>query len=191
VYESVPKNVQQEAVQFLSEQVFTTPKWLLDKDILSRTGNNATSVINARQTPVLDRILSVNTLTKLINNEANDGPESYQATTYLNDVKKAIFSEVYTKKNIDVFRRNLQKSYVQHIIQLLPANESQAANPMIIMFGPQPADPAKSDVSSIARAHLVALRSDIRGAATVIQDPLSKYHLSDLADRITQALEPK
>lgn len=191
VYESVPKNIQQEAVQFLSEQVFTTPKWLLDKDLLSRTGNNATSVINARQTPILDRILSANTLTKLINNEANDGPESYQATTYLNDVKKAIFSEVYAKKNIDVFRRNLQKSYVQHIIQLLPANESQSMNPMIIMVGPAPADPAKSDVSSIARAHLVALRSDIRGAAAVIQDPLSKYHLTDLADRITQALEPK
>lgn len=191
VYEAVPKNVQSEAIQFLNEQVFTTPKWLLNKDILSRTGNNATSVISARQTPVLDRILSATTLIKLINNEANDGAESYQASIFLNDVKKGIFSEIYTRKNIDVFRRNLQKSYVQHIIQLLSSGDSQVTNPMMIMFGVQPADPTKSDVSSIARAHLVSLRTDMRAAAAAIQDPLSRYHLTDLVERVTRALDPK
>lgn len=191
VYEAVPKNIQQEAVQFLNDQVFTTPKWLLDKDILSRTGNNATTIVSARQNPVLDRILGSNTLVKLINNEANDGATSYQATAFLNDVKKGIFSEVYSRKNIDVFRRNLQKSYVDHIIQLISAKEQSSMSGMIIMFGPAPADPTKSDVSSIARAHLVSLRNDIRAAAATIQDPLSRYHLSDLAERISQALDPK
>ncbi len=191
VYEAVPKAIQLEAVQFLNDQVFTTPKWLLDKDILSRTGNNATTIIGARQTPVLDRILSANTLVKLINNEANDGAGSYQATAFLNDVKKGIFSEVYSRKNIDVFRRNLQKSYVDHVIQLLASKDQSSMGGMIIMFGPAPADPTKSDVSSIARAHLVSLRTDIRASAATIQDPLSRYHLSDLAERISQALEPK
>ncbi|ACU58921.1 zinc-dependent metalloprotease [Chitinophaga pinensis] len=191
VYEAVPKVIQLEAVQFLNDQVFTTPKWLLDKDILSRTGNNATTIVGARQTPVLDRILSANTLVKLINNEANDGAGSYQATAFLNDVKKGIFSEVYSRKNIDVFRRNLQKSYVDHVIQLLASKDQSSMGGMIIMFGPAPADPTKSDVSSIARAHLVSLRTDIRAAAATIQDPLSRYHLSDLAERISQALEPK
>jgi hypothetical protein len=191
IYESVPKNIQLEAVQFLNEQVFTTPRWLLDKDILSRTGSNATTIVSARQTPVLDRMLSVGTITKLINNEANDATNAYQATAFLNDVKKGIFSEIYARKTIDVFRRNLQKSYVQHIIQLISPAESQMMNPMMIMFGVAPADPTKSDVSSIARAHLVSLRNDIRAAATATQDPLSRYHLSDLAERINQALEPK
>lgn len=191
IYEAVPKAIQLEAVQFLNDQVFTTPKWLLDKDILSRTGNNATTIVGARQTPVLDRILSANTLVKLINNEANDGAGSYQATAFLNDVKKGIFSEVYSRKNIDVFRRNLQKSYVDHVIQLLASKDQSSMGGMIIMFGPAPADPTKSDVSSIARAHLVSLRTDIRAAAATIQDPLSRYHLSDLAERISQALEPK
>lgn len=191
VYEAVPKNIQQEAVQFLNDQVFTTPKWLLDKDILSRTGNNATTIVSARQNPVLDRILGSNTLVKLINNEANDGATSYQATAFLNDLKKGIFSEVYSRKNIDVFRRNLQKSYVDHVIQLISAKEQSSMSGMSIMFGPAPADPTKSDVSSIARAHLVSLRTDIRAAAATIQDPLSRYHLSDLAERISQALDPK
>ncbi|MBW8684469.1 zinc-dependent metalloprotease [Chitinophaga rhizophila] len=191
VYEAVPKSIQLEAVQFLNDQVFTTPKWLLDKDILARTGTNATTIVSARQNPVLDRILSTNTLVKLINTEANDGAGSYQATTFLNDVKKGIFSEVYTRKNIDVFRRNLQKSYVDHIIQLLTPKDQPSMGGMVIMFGAAPADPTKSDVSSIARAHLVSLRSDIRAAATAIQDPLSRYHLNDLSERIGQALEPK
>lgn len=192
VYEAVPKRIQLEAVQFLNEQLFTTPKWLLDKDILSRTGNNATTIISARQTPVLDRILSTSTLNKLINAEANDGPNSYQANAFLNDVKKSIFSEIYARKNIDVFRRNLQKSYVQHIIQLLSPGTSQSLTPTMIMYGVQPPpDPTTSDVSSIARAHLVALRADIRAAAAGIQDPLSRYHLTDLVERINNVLDPK
>jgi hypothetical protein len=62
---------------------------------------------------------------------------------------------------------------------------------MMIMYGVQPTDPTKSDVSSIARAHLVSLRADIRAAAAAVQDPLSRYHLTDLTERISQALDPK
>ena len=38
VYEYVSKNTQKEAVNFLQEQLFTTPKWLLDKNLMAYAG---------------------------------------------------------------------------------------------------------------------------------------------------------
>jgi hypothetical protein len=191
VYESVPKAIQQDAVLFLNKQVFTTPKWLLDKEILSRTGSNSMTVISTRQNQVLDRILSVNTLYKLISGEATDAT-AYPATTLLNDLKKGIFSELTTHQAIDVYRRNLQKSYVQHLEDLIAPPEQSSAKSMITIMMPQQApDASKSDVSSIARAQLVSLRSEIRAATTLMTDNMSRYHLSDLAERINKALDPK
>ncbi|HEY8919495.1 MAG TPA: zinc-dependent metalloprotease, partial [Chitinophaga sp.] len=192
VYEAVPKATQQEAVKFLNQQLFITPKWLLDKDILQRTGNDATTVILARQEPVLDRLLSTGTLNKLLNASAMEGNNAYQATDMMNDLKKGIFSEVYTHKPIDIFRRNLQKAYVKNLTELLsPGGSPSMSGGMTIMFGSAPADPSRTDVSSIARAQLTTLRNEMRTAAAAMPDNMSRYHLTDLVQRITSALEPK
>lgn len=190
IYENVPKSIQQEAVLFLNKQVFTTPKWLLDKEILSRTGSNPMSVISGRQTPVLDRILSANTLNKLISAEATDAT-AYQATTLLTDLKKGIFSELSAHQPIDVYRRNLQKSYVQHLEDLISPQDQSAGKTMMLMMGQQAPDASKTDVSSIARAQLVSLRTEIRAATGLMPDNMSRYHLNDLAERINKALDPK
>ena len=49
----------------------------------------------------------------------------------------------------------------------------------------------KSDFKSLVRAHLTSLRGDVNAAAAVITDPMSKYHLQDVAKRIDEALNPK
>lgn len=190
IYENVPKAIQQEAVQFLNKQLFTTPKWLLDKDILSRTGNNPITVISTRQNAVLDRVMSATTLNKLISAEATDD-NAYQASALLNDFKKGIFSELALHQPIDVYRRNLQKSYVQHLADLMSAPDQGNNSIMLIMTGQQPADATKTDVSSIARAQLVALRTEIRAAAAGMTDNMSRYHLNDLTERINHTLDPK
>jgi hypothetical protein len=97
-----------------------------------------------------------------------------------------------TTKAIDPFRRNLQKQYVEIMISLV--NPSQPVLPaglprgLILFFG---ADIKNTDIPSIARGHLVALRRRILAAANVSTDKMSKYHLEDVAERIRQALYPK
>jgi hypothetical protein len=192
VYAAVPKATQVEAVQFLQQQLFTTPKWLLDKEILSRTGNNATAIVSARQTPVLQRLMNSGTLTKMINAEANEGSNNYSAVALLTDLKKGIFSELPAHQAIDVYRRNLQKNYVDNLVSMLTEQAPAANNGMPIMLGPNGnPTPAAADVSSIARAQLVALRSEVKLAATGATDAMSKYHLNDLYEKINQALDPK
>lgn len=188
VYEVVPKATQKEAVQFLQAQFFTTPTWLLDKEILARINGNPAALVLNRQEAALGRLLGVSTLTKLLNAETMYS-NTYTVTEYMNDMKKGIFSELYSRKPIDIYRRNLQKAYVNSLGNLLKEPQLPAGFPAA--FASLMPNPQKSDVSSVGRAHLVALRNDVRAAAAGAADNMSRYHLQDLAERITNLLEPK
>ncbi|MET7001638.1 zinc-dependent metalloprotease [Chitinophaga defluvii] len=192
VYEYVPKAIQKEAVQFLNQQLFTTPKWLLNKDILSRVGADAPGVILSRQEGVLNKLMSAGTLNKLVNGEALNGAQAYQATELLNDLKKGVCSELYSHQPIDVFRRNLQKVYVSNLIELIKPPASNASGALAAMMGMAVGpNPAKTDVGSIARAQLNILKNEVRNAAAAAPDNMSRYHLQDLSERINKALDPK
>jgi hypothetical protein len=52
-------------------------------------------------------------------------------------------------------------------------------------------DTKKSDITSVVRAHLASLKSEIQTAAASMPDAMSKYHLQDVAERIKKALDPK
>ena len=191
VYEYEPKTKQAEAVAFLNQQLFTTPTWLINYDIFSRTGGNPISIIGNIQDGILNRLLGANTLNKLIQAETAIGNNAYKITDLIGDVKRGVWTELSTKKPIDVYRRNLQKSYISVLNNLLnPA-------PVTISFGgggfggPAPVNTDKSDIKSVVRAHLSALKGEIRAAAAGIADPMSKYHLQDILKRIDNSLNPK
>ncbi len=192
VYETVSEAKQREAVDFINKQLFTTPTWLVDRDIFSRTGTNALTAIGGIQDGTLSRFLSTRTLTKLIEQEAALGDKAYQVTELLSDLKKGIWSELAARKTIDVYRRNLQKSYINIIGDLL-APPSSGGGIVINFGGAAPAGLSfdKSDIKSILRSHLAVLRSEIRAAATSITDAMTKMHLQDVAVRIDNILDPK
>jgi hypothetical protein len=192
VYEVVPKAKQKEAVEFLNRQLFNTPAWLINNDIFNRTGGNALTTIGTLQDNILNRLLSTGTLTKLIDAEAELGSRAYSITELFNDLENGIWSELPAKKRIDVYRRNLQKSYVEILEGLLSSRSSGSGTNVVILIGGGGGAPNldKSDIRSVARAQLVALRSEIRTASTVISDPMSKYHLRDIMARIDKLLNP-
>ncbi len=187
VYEIVPKAKQKDALAFLQAQLFTTPKWLLDKDILTRIKADAPSLILSRQEGILGRLLSTSTLNKMLSAEAMDA-SAYKAADYLHDLKKGVFSELPSRKPIDIYRRNLQKAYVTGLIELLTKPETAGMPRQIAASLP---NPTRSDVSSLARAQLSSLRTEARSAASGTADAMSRYHLQDLASRIGDALDAK
>src|SRR6185436_4441580 len=135
---------------------------------------------------VLNRLFSTTTMNKLIQFEAEEGDKAYSVTEMFSDVKKGIWSELTTKKKIDVYRRNLQKSYI-NILSSIIAPPRTSETSIVINFGgtsrPQ-LSVDKSDIKSIVRAHLASLRSEIRTAIPTIPDEMSRYHLQDLVTRI-------
>jgi hypothetical protein len=195
VFEFTPKVKQANAVAFLNQQLFTTPTWLINNDIYARTGGNPLIIIGNLQTATLNRLFNNNTLAKLITAETEIGNNAYKMTDLFNDLKKGIWSELATRKPIDVYRRNLQKSYVDILINLLNPPATMNVNLGGGGRGGAPATPSlnpnSSDIKSLVRAHLTALKAEATAAAATISDPMSKYHLQDIVKRIDNAFNPK
>ena len=192
VYEYTAKAKQVEAVAFLNQQLFTTPTWLINNDVFARTGGNPITIIGNIQDATLNRLFNTNTLNKLINAETAIGNNAYKMTDLFTDLKKGIWSELSTKKSIDVYRRNLQKSYVSILDNLLNPSATITVTLGGGGFGaPAPVNTDKSDIKSVVRAHLAALKNEVTAAVATATDPMTKYHLQDVAKRIDKALNPK
>ena len=190
VYQYEPKIKQVESVAFLNKQLFNTPNWLIDQDIFAKTGINPLTVIGGIQDATLNRLMSANTLSKLIDAETAVGTDAYKITDLLSDLKKGIWSELNSQQAISVYRRNLQKSYVAILNNLLNPPAINASRG-VVTFGQPVVNTDNSDITSVVRAHLVSLKRDVNAAAASNADPMSKYHLQDVSNRITKVLYPK
>ena len=190
VYQYEPKIKQVESVAFLNKQLFNTPNWLIDQDIFAKTGVNPLTIIGNIQDGTLSRLMSANTLSKLIDAETAVGADAYKITDLLSDLKKGIWLELNSQQPISVYRRNLQKSYVAILNNLLNPPTANASRG-VVTFGQPMVNTDNSDIKSVVRAHLISLKRDVNAAATSNADPMSKYHLQDVSNRITKILDPK
>ena len=193
VYEFVSKSTQKEAVTFLQDQLFTTPKWLLDKDLIAYAGAGDMNTISGIQNSVLSRIISYNTINKLLQFEAADPAKAYTATDLFTDLKKGIWSELNTHKTIDIYRRSLQKIYAQKLIDLITPPDKTAAAPSFRgggNAGPV-TDNDLTDGKSIVKGQIKSLIAEIRTALPSISDANSKLHLQDVMERLKLSLDPK
>jgi hypothetical protein len=192
VYAPAAKARQHEAVVFLNEQLFETPRWLLDNDILNKISSPSFGdPVGYIQTGVLGSLLSSSRLNTVLQSTNRFGQaKTYTVEDLLADTRRGVWKELTTHKAIDVYRRNLQKTYVESLIAIVnPAPPPSTGIPgLLIFFGP---NTKNTDLPSIAKAELSGLRSQILAAVPATADKLSKYHLQDLAERIRQALNPK
>lgn len=196
VYEPTAKATQKEAVAFLNKQLFQTPNWLLDKNILNKISAPTTlERVQTLQTSALNNVLDAQRLYRLVAASNRFGSATYRVDELLEDVRKGVWSELSGGKSIDSYRRNLQKAHVEKLIDLItPA--SSAVTSIIISGGGRggftlPVNTRNTDVNSAARGELRTLLGEVNAATGITSDKLSKYHLQDVADRIKKALDPK
>ncbi|MES2645961.1 MAG: zinc-dependent metalloprotease [Bacteroidota bacterium] len=191
VYEYVSKATQEEAAAFINKQVFTTPTWLINKDITSKTNTNVASTILSLQESALNKMLSTATMNKMLNAEAAIGNKAYTVNDLLTDLKQMAFTELPAKKPIDIYRRNLQKAYVERLNGII--NPPTITGGFTISFGggAPSVDTKKSDILSYLKGHVRELKSAADAAAAGTADKPSKYHLMDISDRLKKILDPK
>jgi hypothetical protein len=189
IYEPVAKSTQKTAVNFLQTQVFETPKWLINKDIWNRVSNPGETAdpVSGAMEGSLNTLLSNDRLIRMqVNVERFGADKAYSAVELLNDVQAGVFSELTSKKAIDMYRRGLQKAYVERLNSILnPATPTGAT----ISFGTA-TNVNRTDLPAIARAQLTKLRAQVAAAIPTTSDSMSKIHLQDLQERIKRALDP-
>jgi hypothetical protein len=190
VYTATPVAMQKSAMNFLHTQLFTTPKWLLDNNILNKISNPvANERIQSVQTNVLKNLLDKGRLYRLTTSTTRFGNVSYSLHDMMEDTRKGLFSELNNRQATDVFRRNLQKVYVSQLGDLINPSTGAAPSPLLRM-GPA-LDVENTDIVSEAKAQLKKLAAAIQSNKGSINDASSVSHFDDLQDRIKHILDPK
>jgi hypothetical protein len=174
----VPREKQAAAVRFLNENAFATPSWALKAEILRRIEpTGALARVNLAQERILNSLMSNARFDRLVEQEAIDGVAAYRPADFMSDVRRGIWSEIEPGAGavrIDVYRRNLQNSYIDLLSNKLNMRPS-----------------VTDDYRALIKMELRDLSAAINSAMQRAGDRTTRAHLADARDQIAKALDPK
>ncbi len=187
-YNPVPEADQRRAVRYIIDQAFTTPTWMLNDEVLRRIGNpSGVERIRDAQTRALGLVFNAARMERLIEQEAMLGADAYTIGELFTDVRGGVWSELAAGRRIDVYRRNLQRAYVDRMAELMTPPPAPTGP---VGFGGPPVDPTQSDIAAFARGELIELRAQVVRAIPRVSDRTTRLHLQDIRARIDDVLEP-
>ena len=193
VYEATPKAIQKQAMSFLQSQLFTSPTWLINKEVLNKFSQpNYFERIQSIQVSAINSLNDPNRLFRLIGcTERFGAKNTYTLSEMLTDLRSGLFSELNQPEvKIDNYRRYEQKILVDKWISIITPSSSNVAS---FSFGSRnPNIPlANTDIPSEIKAQLRYLEAKLPTAITISTDVATKNHLTDLKERIYLALHPR
>jgi Met-zincin/Domain of unknown function (DUF5117)/Domain of unknown function (DUF5118) len=179
---------QREALQFLATGLFSEASFRFKPEFLSTltldynewergVPLNLPAAVSRVQLVALDRLLSANTATRLLDAPAYLTPEQRRSMISLNDVyatvQGSVWSELKSGAEIDRLRRNLQREHMKRLQALL--TRGSAALP--------------ADALSLVRLNATQLQGELRAA--VARGGLSvesRAHLAESLSTLSEAL---
>ncbi|HEY3912934.1 MAG TPA: zinc-dependent metalloprotease, partial [Verrucomicrobiae bacterium] len=165
---------EQAAVDFLIDSAFITPSNFIGEDIVSRlTAEGTAQRVLDVQSRLLRNLISSQRIDRLAEIEQTSSNAVYDPAKLFADLRTGLFRELSRNPvDIDLYRRNLQRSYID-------------------MLGSNLKNPAgNSDLPAYSRAELTAIRDQIIKASQSRTKPAA-WHLKDLLARISRALDPR
>ena len=184
IYNPVLKSYQKAAIEWLHQNAFETPTWLLDQNILKNINYAGyTDRLRSLQSRHLNTILDFERLGRLIDHKAIDA-NNYSALDMLRDVRKGIWSETKTASNVSVFRRNLQRVYLDRMIYLMTENIDAQRSRQYFNVN-------QSDVRALVRGELNQLKLVLKSASKAALNTETVYHYRDCIERINNLFDPK
>jgi hypothetical protein len=171
-YTPLDRVEQERSMEFLNTHVFTTPDWLMQENILRNIGpDGILPRIRSLQERQLNSLLREDRLNRLVEQEAFNGNKAYPLTEMLLDLREGIWSELRTSKDVDAFRRNLQRSHVSALAKLMNKEGS------------------RTDLNAAARAELKRIHAASKTAAQKYKAGIVRYHLEDVLAEIEGLLD--
>lgn len=186
----IPNTRQASAVRFLNENAFVTPEWAIDKEILRRIEPiGALNRVRNAQNVVLNNLLSSARFARLVEQNTLDGSAAYHPADFLADVRRGVFSELYSETPVvDAYRRNLHRSFLDIAntklnapAPTLPQGLPQAMAAMFLASG---------DERAFYRSELRAIDTAAATALDRTSDRSTRIHLEAVRDQIAKILNP-
>jgi hypothetical protein len=174
---TVRRERQSNAVKFLLDNAFQAPEFMIRPDILRRIQPaGVIERVRSAQNSILGNLLNNARIDRMAEQVALDGPTAYPPIQFLTDLRKGVWAEIEKPEpTINIYRRNLQRSYLDTIDNRL--NE-----------GPEPS----AEVRSLLRGELRDLDAQL---ATMVKhvtlDAVTRRHLQDCRDQIAAILDPR
>ena len=184
VFSNVDKDYQKNSLAFLNKQLFETPEWLIDKDIIARTEfNGVTERIRGIQVRTLNNVLDLTRMMRMIDNETLNGSDAYSVISMMTDLRDGIWSELNRGRSIDAYRRNLQRAHVERLATLMESKDVRGRRGTVTI--------KESDILPIVRGELNRIKRLAQNAIGSAPNTISRYHLQDIVERINAILDPK
>ena len=192
IFTPAPRARQQAAVRYLLDNAFETPAFFLDVDVLRRIEPNGTvDRIRQSQGQLLDGLFNDARMNRLVDQEAlaTATGTAYGLADLLHDVRVGLFRELASGAKIDIYRRNVQRNFVDLLgTKLLPPPPPPPAPPFP---GFVPPPPRPEEAKSLVRGELRDLDAAIAAALPRETDRGTRLHLQDLRYRIDRILNPR
>ncbi len=176
LFKPVARERQATAVRFLNDNAFQTPAWAINPEILRRIEPvGVLDRVRTGQLRVLNSLLSSARISRLVEQEALDGPAAYRPLEFLGDLRKGVWSEFYNGATVkvDAYRRNLQRAYVDTLADRINGRLA-----------------ALDDSRAFFRGELKTLDADLRTALAKTTDRETRLHIDDVRTQIQRALDP-
>ena len=191
VYEHLSTEKQKRAMAFLQEQLFETPEWLLDQEIFNRIEfDGSIERLSDYQTRTLKNLLDYGRMARLIENEELNGSKAYGLYDMMTDLRKGVFSELNRNNKISLYRRNLQRAYVDRLDYLMNNEQEEIPARYRSWVTRSNIDVNRSDIKAVVRAELKTLLSNLKSSQYRFSDQMSKIHVQDLIERVDLILNP-
>jgi hypothetical protein len=130
-FSPVPAETQHAAVKFLLQRAFSTPTTLLDPEVLMRVAQTGgTEGLQDSSQKLLSRLIDNGVFVRMSEAQAlTPGVRGYAGLDMLYELNDGLFSELDGKTSIDLYRRDLQRTYVNLLVQRSegPPSEFRAA----------------------------------------------------------------
>lgn len=175
----IKPELRQEALETINDFVFETPVWLINPDIQKKidmgiTHNGSVVKIAQFQEKVLKGIL-YNTYIPIQEAEVYEGKDSFTVTDIHVFLTESIFREFQDGEEVDLYRRNLQKTYVDFVISNLNSQIKQKAI---------------SDIPSASVGSLNTIKKTLtKRLKKYTYSTSNRYHMQDLLLRIDNGLK--
>jgi len=170
---TVPKARQVAALQFLLNNAFTTPSFMIQPEILrliQPTG--IVDRVRTSQSGIMSNLLQAARLDRMAEQAALDGAAAYAPLQFLIDLRMGVWSELATPGTaINIYRRNLHRSYIDN------------------MDGRLNGSAGSTEVRALARGELRALDGMLQRARPTATDEMTRRHIDDCRDEIATALD--
>ena len=188
VFTHVNRNHQKNSMNFLHQQLFTTPYWMLDQNIVNKIkAAGSIEKIRAMQVRGLNNLLSFDRLARVIENETLNGSNAYSLMEMMNDLTVGLWKEVKEGKTPDTYRRNLQRAHIERLAYLLQ-EEQKLSDYQRQSGGTTNVNVSQSDIRAATRSELNKLYKLINIKRKTAKD-MGKAHLEDAKSRISLLLD--